>query len=227
MPEFDRFSASYRETLDRSVSVSGEGSAYFAEYKARYVAESLPRGFARKILDFGCGVGLLAAGLHRRLAAATLHGYDESAGMIAQVEPALARAGRFTSRLDDLDDDYAAIVVANVMHHVPRARRQVMVQGLSRRLAAGGRLMLFEHNPANPVTRWTVDRCPFDRGVTLLPPRETLGYVRGAGLRSVRCHYVVFFPRALAWCRRLERRLRWCPLGAQYVVVGAKGAGDG
>ena len=56
----------------------------------------------------------------------------------------------------------------------------------------------------------------------LLRPREIYRYLQSGGLRLVGRDYIVFFPRWLRWFRPLEPFLRWCPLGAQYVVVGEK-----
>jgi hypothetical protein len=90
------------------------------------------------------------------------------------------------------------------------------------RLRTDGRVLIFEHNPFNPVTRWVVNQCQFDRDAVLLKPKEAIAHLRAAGLRFVRRDYIVFFPRPLSLCRPLERYLLWCPLGAQYVITGSK-----
>lgn len=220
--QFDQFAGGYKQVLDRNVAVSGEDSAYFAEYKARYLARVLPQDFRGSMLDFGCGVGLLSAFLKKYLPAARLDGYDVSLESIRQVDPALAREGKFTSSLDELSSAYDLIVVANVMHHIAREERPRTVAALANRLAPGGRLALFEHNPANPVTRWVVERCPFDKDAVLLPIGEAANCFSGAHLRVWRCDYIVFMPRFLAWLRPLEPWLAGLPLGAQYVIVGEK-----
>ena len=218
MQPFDRFARDYQSHLDRSVSISGEGSEYFAEYKARYLSALVPAGFRGKILDFGCAAGLLARFIRQALPNAQLHGYDESAEMVAEVSRRV-RCGMFTTDPGELDLDYDLIVVANVLHHVDPDRRPGVVSELRQRLRIAGRLVIFEHNPVNPLTRWVVSRCPFDEGVRLLPAAETTGYLMRAGLGGVRVEYIVFFPRALRSCRRLESKLWWCPLGAQYVAL--------
>lgn len=222
--QFDQFADDYAHILDNSVGISGEDSKYFAEYKAGYLHRIYPPSFSGKVLDFGCGVGLLAGYMKRAFPAIQLDGFDVSADSIRRVDPDLAAQGCFTSRSADLAADYQLIVVANVMHHVPPDQRTNTVQELARRLVHGGRLVIFEHNPANPVTRRIVERCPFDEDAILLPPGETSGYVRQAGLQIGRRDYIVFMPRPLAWLRRFEPSLSWLPLGAQYVVVAHKHA---
>ena len=90
------------------------------------------------------------------------------------------------------------------------------------RLRPGGSLVVFEHNPLNPLTRRTVDTCPFDKNAILLPATETRKLIAARGLILVKRDYIVFFPRAFSALRPLEAALGWCPLGAQYAVIGTR-----
>jgi 2-polyprenyl-3-methyl-5-hydroxy-6-metoxy-1,4-benzoquinol methylase len=220
--QFDQFAGNYQEVLDRAVAASGEGSAYFAEYKAQYLARTLPRKSFERVLDYGCGVGLLSGFLHKHLQPTRLDGFDVSADSIAQANASLRNSGTFTSDRNQLRTDYTLIVIANVLHHVEPIERASVIRDLSSRLTTGGTLAIFEHNPANPITRRTVDRCPFDEGVVLLPAAETLQLIQTTKLRRLRRDYIVFMPHALAGLRFLEPSLAWLPLGAQYVVLGEK-----
>src|SRR5947199_1940280 len=128
--EFDQFAADYEGILDRTVALSGESSSYFAEYKARYLAGVMPQGFAGRVLDFGCGVGLLSACLKRRLPGARIDGFDVSQESLGRVDPALAAAGLFTSDAGRLAHDYDLIVLGNVLHHIAPADRRATVRDL-------------------------------------------------------------------------------------------------
>ena len=64
---FDQFAGNYKQVLDRSLAASGEDSAYFAEYKAHYLARTLREAPPAKVLDFGCGIGLLSGFLQKHL----------------------------------------------------------------------------------------------------------------------------------------------------------------
>lgn len=220
---FDRYAANYQELLNRSVSISGESGKYFAEVKACYLAAVLGSDFDGRVLDFGCGIGLLSNVLLQYMPAAKLDGYDPSEACILSLNPELTKHRRFTAVRDDLRCDYDAVVVANVIHHVPPRERLNTVEFLAERLSSKGRLLIFEHNPANPLTRLAVYRCPFDDDAVLLWPSEVRNLLRRAGLRCMRQNYLVFFPRFLQRARFLEKHMNWCPLGAQYVVSGMKG----
>jgi 2-polyprenyl-3-methyl-5-hydroxy-6-metoxy-1,4-benzoquinol methylase len=220
--DFDRFAGEYAQVLDGSLSMSGEDSSYFAEYKALYLKRVLGPSFAGKVLDFGCGVGLLAYYLRIHLPEARIDGFDVSQDSVAKVDPALSSRGLFTSALHDLPRDYDLIVVANVMHHVAPEQRPSVLQDLASRLRPGGSISIFEHNPANPVTRWVVKHCPFDDDAILLRPREAAAHLEAAGLRLTRRDYIVFMPSFMRRFRPLESRLGWLGLGAQYVILAAK-----
>jgi 2-polyprenyl-3-methyl-5-hydroxy-6-metoxy-1,4-benzoquinol methylase len=220
---FDHFAGNYKNLLDRSLAITGETSEYFADYKARYIARTVGTQFSGKVLDFGCGIGMLSRFIRAYLPASGLDGYDVSTASVAMVDRALATQGVFTSNLEGLARDYGIVVLANVLHHVViQARLEVILETVDR-LAPRGRLMLFEHNPANPLTRWVVNQCAFDNDAVLLWPSEASEYLVRAKLRLVRRDYIVFLPRMFSWFRRFEPAFSWVPLGAQYVLVGEKG----
>ncbi|MBS0193763.1 MAG: class I SAM-dependent methyltransferase [Proteobacteria bacterium] len=223
MSEFDRFASSYKSALDRTIAFSGESSEYFAHYKAAYIDRALGRSGSRKILDFGCGVGLLASALAKLRPQDCIHGFDVSADSLGQVEEGLRSRGLFTADLGELDHDYDLIAVSNVMHHLPVAERQGTIQELAARLARNGMLLVIEHNPLNPLTRWIVAHCDFDDDAILLWPSEVKQHFAGAGLTAMRCDYILFFPRMLSRMRGIEPRLTWCPAGAQFALSARKG----
>jgi 2-polyprenyl-3-methyl-5-hydroxy-6-metoxy-1,4-benzoquinol methylase len=221
-PAFDQYAAHYADILDAHVAFSGETGGYFAAYKARHVARLLGSAFAGRILDFGCGVGTLAKALKDSLPQATVDGYDVSSKGLAQIDPWIAAQGLFSADLSRLDRSYDAIVAANVFHHVAPAERPSAAGRLAGRLAPGGKIFIFEHNPVNPGTQWVVRHIPFDRDAQLLWPGETRRLLRSAGLKNLRTDYIVFFPKPLAWFRPLEPHLTWCPVGAQYVCTAVR-----
>ena len=222
--EFDRFAGNYQHVLDETLRFSGDGGAYFAGVKARYIRDYVGAAFSGSVLDYGCGIGLLTGLLKDYLPAARLDGFDVSYDCIRRISGALSAQGQFTSDAMQLAHSYQLIVVANVMHHIAPEQRQEVVHELAHRLRPGGILAIFEHNPANPITRLVVERCPFDVDAILLPAAETRVYLSRAKLRPLRVDYLMFMPRTLAWLRPLERWLGWLPLGAQYAILAEKHA---
>lgn len=223
--EFDSYAEKYEELLAHSIKLSGEKPEYFAAYKASYLARLVPPDVGR-VLDYGCGIGMLTNQLRLCFPKAQVDGFDPSPGSLARVSPLLLAQGSFESDPTSLGSEYDLIVMANVLHHVKPAKRRNLVSEVASRLAPGGRLVVFEHNPYNVLMRWAVAQCVFDEDAILLRRKESTLYLKWAGLKAT-SDYIVFFPRWLHWLRWLEQHLYWCPMGAQYVVVGTRAGDEG
>lgn len=221
MAEFDTFAAAYEQSLDASIRVTGESSDYFAAYKAAYIARNVAPPGPAKILDYGCGIGLLSSQLHGLMPEKHVDGFDPSRESIHRIGLDLRSQGMFTSDADEIGKDYDIAVIANVLHHVKPQDRRDLLQSIASRLRIGGKLVIFEHNPLNPLTRRAVSQCAFDGDAILLTERETRGYFPASEF-ALRRDYIVFFPRWLSWLRSIEPSLAWCALGAQYTVTATK-----
>jgi hypothetical protein len=79
-------------------------------------------------------------------------------------------------------------------------------------------VLVFEHNPLNPLTRRLVRHCAVDEHAVLLKPALLDGLMRDAGIEAVRLEFIIFTPFASAVFRRLDRVMSPVPLGAQYVA---------
>ena len=83
--EFDKFAKEYRTTHSTPLALTGESSAFFAEYKAQKLAQWLPEFFRqtpKKILDFGCGDGLMTHFTQKEFPNSSLYGVDPSSESI-------------------------------------------------------------------------------------------------------------------------------------------------
>jgi SAM-dependent methyltransferase len=218
MTDFDKHARTYEAVHATNLGPSGETPEYFARYKQRVVERILGSGFTGPLLDFGCGVGALTALLAESFP--RVDGYDPSRESL-ELARARVPAARFFDRVDALPSaHYGAVVLANVLHHVPAAERPRLVRTVAALRAPRGTLVVFEHNRLNPVTRRVVSACPFDDGAQLLHPAEVKSLLREAALADVALDYIVFFPRALRLLRPLEPWLARLPLGAQVCGWG-------
>lgn len=217
--EFDAHAGRYREMHAAVLGASGESPEYFAQYKLSVLRDIVELD-DRPVLDYGCGIGnltrLLATG------EVEVHGYDPSAKSILTAR-SLAPTATFHDRLDTVPTGaFGTVVLANVLHHVEPAEREQVIREIVPMLAPGGRVMVFEHNRWNPLTVRAVRRCEFDEGVSLLSEPDLNRLLSAGGLTAVRSRFIVFFPKALRFLRRLEPRLARVPLGAQVCVWGVK-----
>lgn len=216
--EFDRFAADYHSIHKQNIAISGEEPTYFADYKLRCIERLIGKDFVDPILDFGCGVGTLTERLSERFG--QVHGYDPSSDSLD-----IAR-GRSRSTFHDQessipDDHFGLVVLANVLHHVAPIDRSDLLKRIAGKMRVdAGRLVVFEHNPINPLTRYVVSRCEFDIDAVLLWPWQLTNLLKHNGFSSVSGKFIVFFPSAFSYLRGIEPYLGWLPLGAQVMVVG-------
>jgi hypothetical protein len=89
---------------------------------------------------------------------------------------------------------------------------------LKNMLAPNGKVFFFEHNPYNPITRWVVSRCEFDRDAILITPRDSRNLFETSGFNVDSTKYILFFPHMLRFLSKVESSLKWLPFGAQYCV---------
>ncbi|HMP07559.1 MAG TPA: methyltransferase domain-containing protein, partial [Lacipirellulaceae bacterium] len=83
---FDAVAASYEAALERGLCLAGEGPEYFAERRIAWTARVLEGAPVRRVLDFGCGVGLAAPMLANQFAASEAWGFDPSTASIERAK---------------------------------------------------------------------------------------------------------------------------------------------
>ena len=108
---------------------------------------------------------------------------------------------------------------ACVFHHIAHEHHEQWLKELLRITRPGGILAIYEHNPLNPLTVRAFNTCPLDKDARLIQAWKLRRACLEAGWSSASIAYRLFFPRALAYLRPLERRLGWLCLGAQYRLL--------
>lgn len=224
--EFDNYVDEYADQHRNSIRLSGEDPAFFAEYKIRALAVMAGKWgmSAPRILDFGSGIGNSVPHFRACFPDAVTTQSDLSAESLARArtlyggpEPQLLIEN---DRIPANDQSFDLVFTACVFHHIPHDQHIAWLGELLRVTSPGGRLVIFEHNPWNPLTRHAVANCPFDVNAHLISAPVMARRLREAGWQNTETSYHVFFPAALSGLRRIESRLEWCPLGAQYSSAG-------
>ena len=112
---------------------------------------------------------------------------------------------------------FDVVVISNVLHHVNEEHRVALIQQIASYLIDNGKIIIFEHNRLNPITRRIVDRCEFDEGVELLSRHSCSALLGGTELfDDLESGYFLFIPPFLKRFRKLEKFLSGVPLGAQF-----------
>jgi SAM-dependent methyltransferase len=242
MQEFDRYAADYAAGMENPLKrLAGADAEVFIELKAHHLAEDLAERPLRgmhgplRLLDFGCGEGVLLRLLAQSGFVATLTGCDVSQGMLEEAGRKWAAASwnggqpppvswrvSEPGRLPFADCSFDVVTCLGVFHHIPPAHRDAEHAELARVLRPGGRCYIYEHNPLNPLTRLVVSRTAIDANAVLLNHWEAVQGFRRHGFRVHLSHGLMYFPPRWRWSWRFERFVRWLPFGGQYVVAGEK-----
>jgi len=223
--EFDRFAEEYDVQHSANIAITGESPSFFAAYK---IAEFADRAGALKadgarILDFGAGIGNSIPFFRQYFPGSRLTCADPSSRSIALSRERFPGPEQY-SVLDGREIPHDAgsfdmTFSACVFHHIPQEEHAHWLAELFRVTRPGGLLTIFEHNPLNPLTVQAVNTCPFDENAVLIRAKTLLRSLKNAGWARAALRYHIFFPRALAGLRPLEKHLSWVPLGAQYSAT--------
>jgi SAM-dependent methyltransferase len=221
---FSGVGAGYSEQLSRGLALTGEGATYYAEQRILRVRElAFMHGVsARVVLDFGCGSGVAFAALRNAFTDARIVGFEPERGLRSVAVDAAIQSQVELLGADTLElrGDADIVYCNGVFHHIPLAQRGDAMRRLRDALRPGGLAFVWENSPYNPGTRLIMSRIPFDRDARLLRPGTLRKLQQSCGLAHLVTEYHFVFPRALAFLRPLESRLRSLPLGGQYLVAG-------
>lgn len=216
--DFDQYTQNYNELLREGTKFFSKNEAYFAEYKVK-IARREFSSEPKHVLEYGCGIGRNIPYLRAAFPGATISGSDISAASLEIARQENPGIDFFMENPDVVGSTlYDLIFVAGVFHHIPVEQRLQAMASLHKRLAPGGAVIVFEHNPFNPVTRRIVNDCPFDLDAVLLRPAELKKLYAAAGLHVEGHAYCLFVPPSLSFLLPLEEKLAKLPLGGQYWV---------
>jgi len=224
---FNTNALQYHAELQQGLRLSGESACYFAEHRidstVRISDKSLSQPVSN-VLDYGCGVGSAIPFLVKGFPSARIYGSDiaSEAVRVASLTHQHPRL-QFVVDMARIQPGSIDLVYCNgVFHHIPANERQDCLAQIGNCLQRGGLFCLWENHPWNPGTQWVMRNIPFDRDAKCLSPIESRRRMRASGFDILTTEYHFFFPRSLRMFRRFERRMRYVPIGAQYVVVGQK-----
>lgn len=220
---FDQFSSSYKTLLDESLEITGFDTDYFPTAKIKTLARLFPESCKQPIrfLDFGCGTGSLYPPIKKFFPEATYTGTDLSDKMVQEAQALNNGADVFHEMESNRwrQSDYDIILAANVFHHIPHSEHLKIFKELRSLLSHGGKFILWEHNPWNPLTQKIVKDCVFDKDAVLVSPFKSKQLGRKAGFSKMQIVFTTFFPKSLSFLTVLEPWLEWLPLGGQYLLV--------
>jgi ubiquinone/menaquinone biosynthesis C-methylase UbiE len=228
--EFDKFAEEYKSMHRESITSSGENPEYFADYKIKDLKSIIEATSSSPktglFLDFGAGVGSSVPFFLKHFPEAHLTCTDVSESSLKIAASNYGNVAEYITfdgnSLPFADNSFDAAYASCVFHHIPATAHISLLQELRRVLKPKGIIMIYEHNPFNPLTVRAVNSCPFDENAVLINARTMKANLKSADFSFPTASYRVFFPKFLGGIRWLENWLKWLPLGAQYYVIASK-----
>ncbi len=185
--------------------------------KVAMIESAIARDFGKTaiVLDLGCGLGRQSQEMIRRGYRVT--GVDVSERLLRYAaEAGVPVASGDALRLPFANETFDVVYTIGVLHHLPGSDSQLVACAEAQRvLKPGGRFLVHESNPRNPLFRFYMGYVfpllkTIDEGTELWIHPRTWNNVSGFALRDVRYFTFLpdFVPRALmAPLAALEKRL--------------------
>jgi 2-polyprenyl-3-methyl-5-hydroxy-6-metoxy-1,4-benzoquinol methylase len=224
---FDEYHDRYANEVNNSIGFTGVKLDYINKCKANYIEDEARRHFGEtdqlSILDIGCGVGAIHPRLSNKFD--TITGIDISTECIKQareVNPGVHYLSYQSNQIPFEDNSFDITLAMCVMHHVTPSEWDAFLLEAYRVTKPNGMILVFEHNPLNPLTRHAVNHCPFDADAVLLNPGTIMGLAQASGFRKIHRQYIFTIPCASSIARKLDKFLGLLHLGGQYFVKAVK-----
>ena len=223
---FDVFSNNYNEIVNDAIRQTGYDTKSMVFAKLQKIAKIFPDLVEKdfRMLDFGCGVGNFYGELTQFFPKALYTGVDTSKDSIEKARSKFQNTDAF--KIYDSQEwktyKYDLIFSAGVFHHIPHLEHSKIIEKLTSYLNQNGKLVIWEHNPLNPVTQKIIKDCPMDENAVLVSSKNIKIHFEKAPLSNVKIFYTTFFPKFLSGLNFMDPFLGWLPLGGQYIVTGQK-----
>lgn len=217
--DFNDYSDNYNEVMKEQHSKFGD-ITYYSKYKVDILKSMKNFSSNLNILEFGCGIGNNLPHIINTFKNSNVYAYDislDSLKIAKDKNPSL----KIISKDDFVKNEnfFDIIFIAGVFHHIELNKRDEVSKELFKLLNKRGILLVFEHNPYNPLTRHMVNTCEFDKDAILLEKRNLIKLFLNNNFLLEKSKYTLFIPPKLKSFSFIEKFIGFLPLGGQYYVV--------
>lgn len=210
--DFDKVAAEYDESLPQHVL------EHYIQKRIAYIKQHAPAN--AKLLDVGCGTGVLASRLaHEGFDVTGADPFDAMLDVMRHRNPEVAAVHAPGQDMPFEDETFDFTYCTAVMHHVadPQDVHDTLVE-MCRVTKPGGLVMVWDHNPKNPYWPILMKRVPQDTGAErLIPAQEILDGLKAGGAAPIDMQVTGFMPDftprpLLGMVSALERIVERVPL---------------
>jgi SAM-dependent methyltransferase len=211
--------------------IDPSGSNYFIELKCNELLWAIEQTKLNKdeltVVDVGCGIGQFEDYLGGHFK--KLLGFDLSLEMLrvaTRLYPLQTGGGYICANALSLPlpDETADVVFSScLMHHLPAGDLLPALCEMQRVAKRGGYVVIFEHNPLNPLTQLVVRTTPLDRMAKLQFHWRVRSMLAEVGLRLRLSQFILYGPGWLDnFLKRFRDVLYQLPFGGQYYLIAQK-----
>lgn len=228
---YDKYADNYDEGLKELLGggmMAGD-TKKFAEYKVQVVKNLCKPSPQCKILDFGCGTGRSLFFLNQYFGdTCELFGCDVSRESLKVAAKAVPNATLFLNapieELECFDCKFDIVILACVLHHIDPKEREMWIKAIIKKLNVGGKIVVFEHNTINPMTRKIILKPQNVDNIKWMLTMSDISRLLlcDKAMRLKWKGYTLFSPFRSNIITQMERGLKWFPLGAQQCIVAQK-----
>ncbi|HEX2977659.1 MAG TPA: class I SAM-dependent methyltransferase [Candidatus Babeliales bacterium] len=155
---------------------------------------------AQKILDVGCGSGLITHYVQDILWESKVVGVDRDQPVIKNAQEAFPEIRFFTSdgQLPFEDASFDCVYASYVFHHLKTDDQKKLLHEMIRVLTPNGLLIILEFNPWHIPTRWHFWRNPEEKNAQMIAAHSLKKIIGAAGATPI-CFYFnkLFFLSAI------------------------------
>lgn len=218
---FDNYVEDYEELTNKNLRFFNKSRNYFDSYKIEIAKEIYKT--PKKVLDFGCGIGLCIPFIKKNFSKSDIYATDTSEKSLNYLSKKYHDINILkTDELYNHKNYFDLIIIVGVFHHIIKKERRNLMKEIKSLLKNRGKFIIFEHNPYNFVTRKLVKMCPYDDGVELIKMNELKEIINTSNLKIFDKGFTLFFPSILDFLRKFEKYLKFLPFGGQYYIAGFK-----
>lgn len=225
---FDEFSNIYHQSLNETLSATGEDTVFFAKERIKWLKQKIDKLYPdlkiNNFLDFGCGTGDTMPIINQTFSPSNLTGIDISEKSIEVAKMNHQTNGISFYNTHEIPKDLVCeLAYCNgVFHHIPKEERNNAAKTVYDSLYSNGIWAFWENNPWNPGTQYLMHKCPFDKDAIPLSVIESKRLLKRNGFNIVDVSFCFIFPRALKFLRFSEKFVSLLPFGAQYLILARK-----
>jgi SAM-dependent methyltransferase len=212
----------YQKTIEKSIAFSGKGLDFYTQVKADIANYLFPQiksaSDVTNLLDIGCGHGLI----HPLLKKCNITGIDTAQEVIEMAKvlnPKVHYQSYDGQQIPFPSESFDFAIITCVIHHVNPDNWNSFLTEAKRVVKKGGCILIFEHNPLNPATRYVVKNNEMDADANLISRNQLLKILGSIGIRKFKTRNILFTPFSSRFFRKLDNLLGRLPFGAQYYVL--------